>query len=85
MVSSSDARHGRHEGGRVLFRPTAHRLDQVVSKLTGGKRSFAGSRPACAVILTTTGAKFGENPAPSHFSASRTRRRVGRGDQLWRC
>ena len=46
---------------RVLFRPTAHRLDQVVNKLTGGKRSFAGIAAGLpAVILTTTGAKSGK-------------------------
>jgi deazaflavin-dependent oxidoreductase (nitroreductase family) len=47
--------------GRVLFRPTAHRLDQLVSKLTGGKRSFARIAAGLpAVILTTTGAKSGK-------------------------
>jgi deazaflavin-dependent oxidoreductase (nitroreductase family) len=49
------------KAGRVLFRPTAHHLDQVVSKLTGGKRSFAGIAAGLpAVILTTTGAKSGK-------------------------
>jgi F420H(2)-dependent quinone reductase len=47
--------------GRVLFRPTAHHLDQLVSKLTGGKRSFAGIAAGLpTVILTTTGAKSGK-------------------------
>jgi deazaflavin-dependent oxidoreductase (nitroreductase family) len=47
--------------GRVVFRPTAHRLDQLVSKLTGGKRSFARIAAGLpAVILTTTGAKSGK-------------------------
>jgi deazaflavin-dependent oxidoreductase (nitroreductase family) len=47
--------------GRVLFRPTAHRLDQLVSKLTGGKQSFAGIAAGLpAVILTTTGARSGK-------------------------
>ncbi|OBI83566.1 nitroreductase family deazaflavin-dependent oxidoreductase [Mycobacterium sp. E740] len=47
--------------GRVFFRPTAHRLDQLVSKLTSGKRSFAGIAAGLpTVILTTTGAKSGE-------------------------
>jgi deazaflavin-dependent oxidoreductase (nitroreductase family) len=49
------------KAGRVLFRPTAHRLDQLVSKLTGGKRSFAGIVAGLpSVILTTTGAKTGK-------------------------
>jgi deazaflavin-dependent oxidoreductase (nitroreductase family) len=47
--------------GRMVFRPTAHRLDQLLSKLTGGKRSFAGIAAGLqAVILTTTGAKSGK-------------------------
>ncbi len=47
--------------GRVVFRPTAHRLDQLVSKLTGGKRSFARIAAGLpAVILTTIGAKSGK-------------------------
>ena len=47
--------------GVALFRPTAHHLDQLVAKLTGGKRSFAGIAIGLpAVILTTTGAKSGE-------------------------
>jgi hypothetical protein len=32
------------KAGRVFFRPTAHRLDWLVSKLTGGKRTLPGSR-----------------------------------------
>ncbi|AYE96134.1 nitroreductase family deazaflavin-dependent oxidoreductase [Mycobacterium paragordonae] len=47
--------------GRTLFRPTAHRLDQVLSKLTAGKYSFAGVAAGLpSVILTTTGAKSGQ-------------------------
>jgi deazaflavin-dependent oxidoreductase (nitroreductase family) len=49
------------KAGRVLFRPTAHHLDQLVSKLTGGKRSFAGIAAGLpTVVLTTTGAKSGK-------------------------
>jgi deazaflavin-dependent oxidoreductase (nitroreductase family) len=49
------------KAGRVVFRPTAHRMDQLVSKLTGGKRSFARIAAGLpAVILTTTGAKSGQ-------------------------
>ncbi|MCV7348381.1 nitroreductase family deazaflavin-dependent oxidoreductase [Mycolicibacterium rhodesiae] len=49
------------KAGRVVFRPTAHHLDQIVSKLTGGKRSFAGIAAGLpTVILTTTGAKSGK-------------------------
>ena len=49
------------KAGRVLFRPTAHHLDQLVSRLTGGKRSFAGLAAGLpTVILTTTGAKSGK-------------------------
>src|ERR1700759_5047459 len=48
------------KAGRAGFRPTAHRLDQLLSGLTGGKRSFAGIAAGLqAVILTTTGAKSG--------------------------
>ncbi|GAB7146530.1 nitroreductase family deazaflavin-dependent oxidoreductase [Mycobacterium riyadhense] len=47
--------------GRIVFRPTAHRLDRLVSRLTGGKRSFARIAAGLpAVILTTTGAKSGK-------------------------
>ncbi|GAT09563.1 deazaflavin-dependent nitroreductase family protein [Mycolicibacterium novocastrense] len=49
------------KAGRVIFRPTAHRLDQLVSKLSGGKYSFAGIAAGLpTVILTTTGAKSGK-------------------------
>jgi len=49
------------KAGRVFFRPTAHRLDQLVSNLTGGRHSFAGIAAGLpTVILTTTGAKSGE-------------------------
>ncbi|MGH3635757.1 nitroreductase family deazaflavin-dependent oxidoreductase [Mycobacterium sp.] len=49
------------KAGSVLFRPTAHHLDQLVSKLTGGKRSFAGIAAGLpTVMLTTTGAKSGK-------------------------
>ncbi len=49
------------KAGRVLFRPTAHRLDQLLSKLTRGKYSFAGVAAGLpSVILTTTGAKSGQ-------------------------
>jgi deazaflavin-dependent oxidoreductase (nitroreductase family) len=47
--------------GRVFFRPTAHRLDQLVSRFTGGNRSFAGIAAGLpTVILSTTGAKSGQ-------------------------
>ena len=46
--------------GVVLFRPTGHRLDKLVSRLTGGKRTFAGIVTGIpTVILTTTGARSG--------------------------
>ncbi|RUP01226.1 MAG: nitroreductase family deazaflavin-dependent oxidoreductase [Mycobacterium sp.] len=49
------------KAGRVLFRPTAHRLDQLLSKLTGGRYSFAGVAAGLpSVILTTTGARTGQ-------------------------
>jgi hypothetical protein len=55
----------------VFFRPTAHRLDQLVSKLTGGKHSFAGIAAGLpTVILTTTGAKSGEAPHRRAFGHS---------------
>jgi deazaflavin-dependent oxidoreductase (nitroreductase family) len=47
--------------GVALFRLPANRLDQLISRLTGGRRSFAGIVTGVpAVILTTTGAKSGE-------------------------
>ena len=47
--------------GVKVLRPTANHLDQFVSRLTGGKRSFAGIVTGVpAVILTTTGAKSGQ-------------------------
>ena len=47
--------------GVALLRPTANRLDQVITKFTGGRRSFAGIATGVpAVMLTTTGAKSGE-------------------------
>ena len=50
------------KAGRVVFRPTAHLLDQLVCKLTGGRRSFAGIAAGLpAVILTTSGAKSGKS------------------------
>lgn len=49
------------KAGRILFRRTAHYLDQLVSKLSGGKHSFAGIVAGLpTVILTTTGAKSGK-------------------------
>lgn len=46
--------------GRVFFRPTAHRFDQLLSRLTRGKHSFAGIAAGLpSVMLTTTGAKTG--------------------------
>jgi deazaflavin-dependent oxidoreductase (nitroreductase family) len=47
--------------GGALLRPTAHHLDQLISKVTGGRSSFAAIATGLpAVILTTTGAKSGE-------------------------
>jgi deazaflavin-dependent oxidoreductase (nitroreductase family) len=47
--------------GVALFRPTAHHLDRLVSRLTGGRRSFVGIVSGVPVVmLTTTGAKSGE-------------------------
>lgn len=47
--------------GVALFRQTAHHLDQLASKLTGGKRSFAEIVTGVpAVMLTTIGAKSGK-------------------------
>jgi deazaflavin-dependent oxidoreductase (nitroreductase family) len=46
--------------GVALLRPTAHHLDKLVAKLTGGKQSLTGIAGGIpAVILTTTGAKSG--------------------------
>jgi deazaflavin-dependent oxidoreductase (nitroreductase family) len=46
--------------GRVLFRPTAHHLDRLIGRLSGGKRTFAGIMGGVpAVMLTSTGAKSG--------------------------
>ncbi len=47
--------------GAALLRPTATHLDQLVSRLTDGRRNFTGIVTGVpAVILTTTGAKSGE-------------------------
>src|ERR1700739_1891026 len=47
--------------GVALFRPTAHHLDRLVAKLTGGRTTFTGIAAGIpAVMLTTTGAKSGE-------------------------
>jgi deazaflavin-dependent oxidoreductase (nitroreductase family) len=47
--------------GAALFRPTAHHLDKLVAKLTGGKATFVGIASGLpVVILTTTGAKSGQ-------------------------
>jgi deazaflavin-dependent oxidoreductase (nitroreductase family) len=47
--------------GVAVFRPTAHRLDRVANKLTGGRRNFAEIVTGVpAVILTSIGAKSGE-------------------------
>ncbi|OBG91135.1 nitroreductase [Mycobacterium sp. E136] len=49
------------KAGRVVFRPTAHRLDLLVNKISGGRYSFAGIAAGLpTVILTTTGAKSGK-------------------------
>jgi deazaflavin-dependent oxidoreductase (nitroreductase family) len=45
----------------ALLRPTANRLDQLITKITAGTRSFAGTVTGVpTVILTTKGAKSGE-------------------------
>jgi deazaflavin-dependent oxidoreductase (nitroreductase family) len=60
-VASDDARFRCHEGGAAPFAPTAHHLDQLLSKLTDDKRTFAGIAAGLpSVILTTTGAKSGK-------------------------
>jgi deazaflavin-dependent oxidoreductase (nitroreductase family) len=47
--------------GVALFRPTAHHLDRLASKLTGGRRSVASIVTGVpAVMLTTIGAKSRE-------------------------
>ena len=47
--------------GGAFLRPTAHHLDRLITKVTGGRSSFAGLVTGVpAVILTTTGAKSGE-------------------------
>jgi deazaflavin-dependent oxidoreductase (nitroreductase family) len=44
--------------GVAIFRPTAHHIDRLASKLSGGRRSAAGFLTGVpAVMLTTTGAK----------------------------
>jgi hypothetical protein len=58
--------------GVALFRPTAHHLDQVAGKLTGGKRSFAGiAMGVPAVMLTTVGAKSGQTRTRGRYLACR--------------
>lgn len=47
--------------GAALLRPTAHRLDRLITTVTGGRSSFAGVATGIPVVmLTTTGAKSGE-------------------------
>jgi deazaflavin-dependent oxidoreductase (nitroreductase family) len=47
--------------GAAFLRPTAHHLDRLIAKVTGGRSSFAGIATGVpAVMLTTTGAKSGE-------------------------
>jgi deazaflavin-dependent oxidoreductase (nitroreductase family) len=47
--------------GAALLRPTARHLDRLITKVTGGRSSFAGITTGIpAVMLTTTGAKSGE-------------------------
>jgi deazaflavin-dependent oxidoreductase (nitroreductase family) len=54
--------------GVPLFRPTLRYLDLLVTKLSGGTRSFTGIAAGVpAVILTTTGAKSGEPRAVAVF------------------
>lgn len=49
------------KAGVVLFRPTGHHLDRLVSRLTKGRRTFAGVVTGIpTVLLTTTGAKSGQ-------------------------
>jgi deazaflavin-dependent oxidoreductase (nitroreductase family) len=52
---------GSTKVGVALLRPTAHHLDRLVTKVTGGRRSFAEIATGVpAVMLTTKGAKSGE-------------------------
>ena len=47
--------------GATLLRPTAHHLDRLVYKATGGRSTFAEIASGLpAVLLTTKGAKSGE-------------------------
>lgn len=47
--------------GVALLRPTAHHLDRLIAKATGGRSSFAEVATGIPVVmLTTTGAKSGE-------------------------
>ncbi len=47
--------------GVAILRPTAHHLDRLVAKATGGRGTFARiATGIAAVMLTTKGAKSGE-------------------------
>ncbi len=47
--------------GVAIFRPTAHHLDRITSRLTGNRSSASAIVTGVpAVMLTTTGAKSGE-------------------------
>jgi deazaflavin-dependent oxidoreductase (nitroreductase family) len=47
--------------GSALLRPTARHLDRLITKVTGGRSSFAELATGVpAVMLTTTGAKSGQ-------------------------
>ena len=48
--------------GAAFLRPSAHRLDRLITKVTGGRGSFVGIATGVpAVMLTTKGAKSGES------------------------
>ena len=54
--------------GVALLRPTAHHLDRVMTKLSRGRSSFAGLVGGVPVVmLTTTGAKSGEQRTVAVF------------------
>ncbi|OBH64370.1 nitroreductase [Mycobacterium colombiense] len=48
--------------GVALLRPTAHHLDRLIAKATGGRSSFAEVATGIPVVMiTSTGAKSGES------------------------
>jgi len=66
--------------GVAVLRPTANRLDQIITEATAGRHSFLGIATGIpAVILTTTGAKSGEPRTVALYGIPQLRRHKAPG------